>query len=674
MRIGAMFARGSCRALKWMGLFGVVFALGGGSAAAQLAAVDSDFTIAVDDVTEGEAARITVTLHASVNANVNTATAVTVSVSVINRQDGPNTQAENGDRTFNGADTFMLTFPANETANATDKMTKSGSVLLQTLHDIDAENEDLTIDATLAGGGVNPNAEEKNIVIEDDEVQTYVLALSPASQKAKEGDMVTVSLKAEPSHVQGSELLTLHLDQTPPFAIAIEQGGGPVQGSSVTIGGEQDNSTATITITTNGNDKNRADDTIALSAYSGTAGDSEVVDRLEITLADIDKLPAVTATAIVLDEEGDPVDPQPDMVESIMEGQTIDLKITVVDEDGTATAAGEALMVSLMPTGDANEQDYRLSMHPVAIASGSESATTQLTASEDQDVGMEMLMLDAEVAGEAAKGTETSMSEGILSLVIMDTTMKQVEALPDEMIREIIYAAKEAGAGDDGKFSPGETIEIDASMLFTAAEGYGLTYSADSDNTAAAPASASGNAVTVMAQEPAEMVHLTITATASPVASGAKALPQTSPNVAQVIFPVDVELADLAVTLSGPEDMNIAEGMSAMITATANRPVTDDTLIELIQTDGTAAPVDYMAGPLMIMAGEMTGAAILTAVEDDTMEEGETLTLEGRVGNMKTNTLVFYIWDAAVSALPLIAQLLLAAFLAIGGYRRYLRR
>ena len=33
-----------------------------------------------------------------------------------------------------------------------------------------------------------------------------------------------------------------------------------------------------------------------------------------------------------------------------------------------------------------------------------------------------------------------------------------------------------------------------------------------------------------------------------------------------------------------------------------------------------------------------------------------------------------YIWDAAVPALPLIAQLLLAAFLAIGGYRRYLRR
>ena len=33
-----------------------------------------------------------------------------------------------------------------------------------------------------------------------------------------------------------------------------------------------------------------------------------------------------------------------------------------------------------------------------------------------------------------------------------------------------------------------------------------------------------------------------------------------------------------------------------------------------------------------------------------------------------------YLWDAAVPALPVIAQLLLAAFLAVGGYRRYRRR
>ena len=38
MRMGAIFARGSCRALKWTAMLGVVFALGAGSAAAQITA------------------------------------------------------------------------------------------------------------------------------------------------------------------------------------------------------------------------------------------------------------------------------------------------------------------------------------------------------------------------------------------------------------------------------------------------------------------------------------------------------------------------------------------------------------------------------------------------------------------------------------------------------------
>ena len=44
------------------------------------------------------------------------------------------------------------------------------------------------------------------------------------------------------------------------------------------------------------------------------------------------------------------------------------------------------------------------------------------------------------------------------------------------------------------------------------------------------------------------------------------------------------------------------------------------------------------------------------------------------VGNMRTNELSFYVWDLSVPALPVIAQLLLAALMAIGGYRRYRRR
>ena len=42
MSMGAIFARGSCRALRWMALVGVVFALGAGTTAAQVTITPSD--------------------------------------------------------------------------------------------------------------------------------------------------------------------------------------------------------------------------------------------------------------------------------------------------------------------------------------------------------------------------------------------------------------------------------------------------------------------------------------------------------------------------------------------------------------------------------------------------------------------------------------------------------
>ena len=56
MRMGAIFARGSCRALKWTALLGVVFALGAGSAAAQVTVTGPT----MNTVTEGEVAVYTV--------------------------------------------------------------------------------------------------------------------------------------------------------------------------------------------------------------------------------------------------------------------------------------------------------------------------------------------------------------------------------------------------------------------------------------------------------------------------------------------------------------------------------------------------------------------------------------------------------------------------------------
>ena len=60
------------------------------------------------------------------------------------------------------------------------------------------------------------------------------------------------------------------------------------------------------------------------------------------------------------------------------------------------------------------------------------------------------------------------------------------------------------------------------------------------------------------------------------------------------------------------------------------------------------------------------------------MEDGgEVLILYGMTENNAgevTGNVTLHLWDAAVPALPIIAQLLLAALMAIGGYRRYRRR
>ena len=140
--------------------------------------------------------------------------------------------------------------------------------------------------------------------------------------------------------------------------------------------------------------------------------------------------------------------------------------------------------------------------------------------------------------------------------------------------------------------------------------------------------------------------------------------------------------SEIDYTLSGPADMNVVEGMEYEIMAEASSPVAMDTMVKIMRdrAGSTAGDDDYMVDDIMIMAGETTGTTKLMVTEDNLPDGGtndnmsETLVLFGMVGNMQTDDLMFYIWDAVVPALPVIAQLLLMALLGVGGYRRYLRR
>ena len=655
MRIGAIFARGSCRALKWMALAGVVFALGAGSAAAQIT-VKAPKTV-------DEAGRLTITVTAKVElATDGEATTVVVTPTVgAGTADLPNllTAAESED--YDTALALTLNVPRNTSNENVAKHTLTGTITVQTRPDLDAEDEAITVTFEARGGtGVNNQGgadltdtpDSVNVTINDTDEQTFEWEVTTATPK--ESGTIAVTLTPDPVPV----------DLTYSTALSVDKTGYTVDPASI------DFAAGTLeysgTITPPNPDGDRDDDLIMLSAFvAGTT--TSRVDPLEIEVEDIHGLPAadkITTMAYMSDEDGKKTD---DEAMSVMEGAEHPVYVTVTVDRGTSGyPSDEKLNVAVTADGS-QALDYRVDPAMVEIASGAgkKTADFKLWALADDDVGMEDLMLTLTAKGAMEKDNGPGERMAMFSIMIADATEPMVS------VKDGAYDAIMMALGDD-PLNPGDSVEIMTDDLFMYDSDMVSVSFAASVEGAAVSGSASGDMVMLMAVDVGE-AKVTVTATAT-AKSSSLIITQTVANVAQVTFPVMVELVDLMVTLSGPEDMNIAEGMSAMVTAMANRAVTEDTMVELIQTEGTASPADFMAEPIMIMAGEMMGTTMVMAVEDEMMEDMEMLTLEGRVGDMKTNSVMFYLWDAAVPALPLVAQLLLGLFLALGGYRRYLRR
>ena len=571
-------------------------------------------------------------------------------------------------------------------------LSSEATAYLNTAGDPDAENETFRIRTravTVAGDDFASVTTWVNKIVKivDDEVQEYTLQLDDVALESSgmfdEGygdEPVKMKLLVSPARTLPKSFF-VNLESAQDASDYSLTSGGTSSGGPTAVslridmpaGGEEE----PITLTAASNDGDRVDDTITLrmfetaAASPTTAGDM-VGDALMLKVVDQHKLPTVTMGSIMVDGAA---------VTSLTEGQTG--TVTLMADRGTPTddvPDGETIMVALThgAASSASAADYSLSSESVTI-SGT-SGTFMLEVVTDDEVDAEELVLQAAVTGVAMYGDAADMVDlGPISFV--DGTTKLVYPKTDEEIQAVIYPAKEAGMGDDMMFNPGETIEIASpSSLFNSELGVTLSFTAESDMEDVATVGVTGGVVTVTAQDMAGvMAHITITAHASMAAAGAKGLPQTDPSEASIIFPVEVGLEAVSFTLSGPEDMNLAEGDSAMVTATASRAVTADTTVTLMRdrAASTAGNDDYTAGDITIAAGEMTGTTMVMAVEDDMAEEMEELVLYGMAADNAgevTGKVTLYIWDAAVPALPLIAQLLLGLFLAIGGYRRYLRR
>ena len=269
-----------------------------------------------------------------------------------------------------------------------------------------------------------------------------------------------------------------------------------------------------------------------------------------------------------------------------------------------------------MPTGTADSADYTVvgSSNIKMLAKMSDVIKIEVRG-EDDDVGRESLMFDAVVSGDSDIGPGTRPSPAVLSLYIEDATDPQITPKSSDADYDRIKAAT-------ADLNPGDTVELKTSDLFTVTEGFNAGYSVSVEGDSVS-AFASGEVVTINAEIAGES-KITVTGTAS--MSTSSLIPsQTVSNVASLTFPVTVVDTTLVVTLSA-DPMEIAEGGTSMITATASREITvGDGAVKIDLTvvgDGTLD-----ADSITIALGAMSDSAVLTTTEDDEDFEDETVTV-----------------------------------------------
>ena len=449
---------------------------------------------------------------------------------------------------------MTLTFAEN-TGSAPRPRTATGTITVRTNQDPDAEDERVLATGNASGDAVDATA---SFTITDDETQTYVLTLDTtvhtSTMPPKEADPISVNLEAKPAHYQGGEVLTLQIEGPRGYAAAGDDGTSGETMGSVYIGSANPDGNGTalgvdavvnkrpIIISqshsaTNG-DGNRVTDMLTLEAYAGAAGRDSLEASLPVEVLDIHMLPAADAiTAVAKDKDGNPVT-------EIMEGgDPVFLTLTVDRGRGSIDLITEEdLTVDIEATDAGQVADYELSESRIELESRSSGKQSndvdtkiELSARSDEDVGMEYLMLNLELSGDSAIGSETSV--GTFSIGIVDNTMPKVAPKAEADAYPAILDALKAGSGDDGDFNPGESFSVMASDLFDVADGYTASYGISVEG-GSVSVSASSDSITVTGTAAGES-KVTITATAKMAASSF--LPeQTMSDVAKITFAVMV--------------------------------------------------------------------------------------------------------------------------------------
>ena len=668
---------------KWTALFGVagvVFGLGAGSASAQ---IEFDGVGTVLQVAEGGRVTIKYRLRTYVAASAGannptfsfswaaTPTGTGSTTDDVGGNDIPS-EAEAIDVTGR---TFIVNIPPG--GDEAGAVTVRGEFVVFTNQDADAEDELGQLNVTPPNGirladnsGDIPNTATKMVLlrINDSETPEFEWKKQSAADELKEGDTDVTPYRVESKYPLE--------DEDWEVSYRFNKAGYWIDSTTVTtITNTNVADGLDVTIDAPANDGDRVDDEVTLTATDpGGSRQFPGLTPVTMTFKDIHALPkpADITWKAYTDDDGEPSSTE---ATSIVEGGP-PVHVTVTVDRGTdGYPTGEDLevtpMVDAARRGEIRLEGLSDGLLTIESGTGEKEATFMVYVNKDDDLVTEALELGLRVTGaESENGTEAVMAAKPFMLPVEDETVPLLTPKSDEEIMEAVEAARTASAGDGERWRPGDMFTLDRSDLFEDSDNP-IILAARSSNSEAVAVAVRGETLTLTAMS---IGTATVTVTATVVSS---VVTQTRSNQAVIKFDLAVERLPLEIMLEGPEDMNITEGMSATVTARANDPVTADMSIELRLTEGSASLEDFSIEPMTIMiaAGETTGTATVTAREDRTEEAMETLTIEGRFGDgEKTNALTFTIWDAAVPALPVIAQLLLAALLAVGGWRRHLRR
>ena len=495
MRTGAIFARGSCRALKWMALFAVVFALGVANTSAQV-------NITVDPAGTGgtlpaaqnrgrvtvaeSSARVPVTVTITVPANTLPSAGYTVSLELraptgIAPDLVGEATAADADLAWGGVSRGTLTTSQSTSwGQLGSPQTRTLTFSLETFQDDDAEDEHYELLVT-AGSAAQVTSGVQRVRMTDDETQLYVLRhhLSPTGQ-VNEGDTVTgIRLEATPKKTVGFPIrvnLASLNDQSDYHIGAVGLGvsqdyhvPAPAPGASSQF--------LDITLVTSSPDGDRIDDDITLTAYllrgqagaspsegNWTADPSRPQGTLQLTVIDQHKLPAISLGGITILDANN----RPQSVTSIPEGQ---VGTVVLMADRTPSVVpNETIRVTLShdATSSADRSDYTISPQVVTIPATAPSGTFQVNVDADEDIGVEELKLSAVVAGLPGNpfGADTD-SAALGPIPFTDRTNPKIATKPVSDIEAAVAAARTAGAGANGLWAPGETLTLMADELFS---------------------------------------------------------------------------------------------------------------------------------------------------------------------------------------------------------------